>query len=84
MEVYLNIAETGIGIFGSERRNKAVFRAMTRRASTPTDMGRIAALQPLTKKRAAIDPHGFVRSHGNTLARRVGTVREDGLDGYLG
>jgi len=38
---------------------------------------------PLPKKRAAIAPRGFVRRHGNTLSRRVSTVRTQGLDGCL-
>ena len=82
MEVYLNIAETGIGTYGA---NAGAMRYFGHDAShlTPTEAGRIAAVLPLPKKRAAIDPHGFVRSHGNTLARRVGTVRGDGLDSCL-
>ncbi|WP_242095571.1 MULTISPECIES: monofunctional biosynthetic peptidoglycan transglycosylase [unclassified Sphingomonas] len=82
MEVYLNIAETGIGTYGA---NAAAMRYFGHDAShlTPTEAGRIAAVLPLPKKRAAIDPHGFVRSHGNTLARRVATVRGDRLDACL-
>ncbi len=82
MEVYLNIAETGIGTYGA---NAGAMRYFGHDASTltPTEAGRIAAVLPLPKKRAAIDPHGFVRRHGDTLARRVGTVRGDGLDGCL-
>jgi len=33
--------------------------------------------------RDAIDPHGFVRRHGNVLTRWVGVVRNDGLDSCL-
>jgi monofunctional biosynthetic peptidoglycan transglycosylase len=82
MEVYLNIAETGIGTYGA---NAAAQRYFGHSAAhlTPTEAGRIAAVLPLPKKRAAIDPHGFVRRHGNTLSRYVGTVRRDGLDACL-
>ena len=82
MEVYLNIAETGIGTYGA---NAGAMRYFGHDAShlTPTEAGRIAAVLPLPKKRAAIDPHGFVRRHGDTLARRVGTVRANGLDACL-
>jgi monofunctional biosynthetic peptidoglycan transglycosylase len=51
---------------------------------TPTEAGRIAAVLPLPKKRAVVDPHGFVRRHGNVLARYVGVVRRAGLDRCLG
>ena len=50
---------------------------------TPTEAGRIAAVLPLPKKRAAIDPHGFVRRHGNALARYSKVVRNDDLDGCV-
>lgn len=82
MEVYLNVAETGIGTYGA---NAAAMRYFGHDASqlSPTEAGRIAAVLPLPKKRAAIDPHGFVRRHGDALARYVGVVRRDGLDACL-
>ncbi len=82
MEVYLNIAETGIGTYGA---NAGAIRYFNHNASrlSPTEAGRIAAVLPLPKKRAAIAPRGFVRKHGNTLSRRVSTVRSEGLDGCL-
>lgn len=80
MEVYLNIAETGIGTYGA---NAGAIRYFNHDASrlSATEAGRIAAVLPLPKKRAAIAPRGFVRRHGNTLSRRVSTVRTQGLDG---
>ncbi len=82
MEVYLNVAETGIGTYGA---NAGSIRYFGHDAShlSPTEAGRIAAVLPLPKKRAAIDPQGFVRRHGNALARYVNVVRVDGLDGCL-
>ncbi len=82
MEVYLNIAETGIGTYGA---NAGAIRYFNHDASrlSPTEAARIAAVLPLPKKRAAIAPRGFVRKHGNTLSRRVSTVRSEGLDGCL-
>lgn len=79
MEVYLNIAETGIGTYGA---NAGAIRYFGHNAShlTPTEAGRIAAVLPLPKKRAAIDPHGFVRRHGNAISRYVNIVRNDALD----
>ncbi|MDF0489331.1 monofunctional biosynthetic peptidoglycan transglycosylase [Sphingomonas sp. H39-1-10] len=82
MEVYLNVAETGIGTYGV---NAGAMRYFHHDASslTPAEAGRIAAVLPQPKKRAAIDPHGFVRRHGNALSRRVGVVRSGGLDACL-
>jgi monofunctional biosynthetic peptidoglycan transglycosylase len=82
MEVYLNVAETGIGTYGADAAAIRYFHHDASRLS-PTEAGRIAAVLPLPKKRAAIDPRGFVRRHGNTLARYVGTVRRSGLDRCL-
>ena len=82
MEVYLNVAETGIGTYGADAAALRYFGHDATRLS-PTEAGRIAAVLPLPKKRAAIDPRGFVRRHGNTLARYVGTVRRAGLDSCL-
>ena len=44
---------------------------------------RIAAVLPLPKKRAAIDPGGFTRRYGNNIARRSAVVANDGLDSCL-
>jgi monofunctional biosynthetic peptidoglycan transglycosylase len=82
MEVYLNVAETGIGTYGA---NAAAFRYFNHDASrlSPAEAGRIAAVLPLPKKRAAISPTGFVRRHGNVITRYVGVVRRSGLDACL-
>ena len=82
MEVYLNIAETGIGTYGANAGAQRYFGHDASRLSA-IEAARIAAVLPLPKKRGAVDPHGFVRRHGNALARYVGVVRRDGLDGCL-
>ncbi len=82
MEVYLNVAETGIGTYGADAAAIRYFHHDASRLS-PTEAGRIAAVLPLPKKRAAIDPRGFVRRHGNALARYVGVVKRGGLDNCL-
>jgi monofunctional biosynthetic peptidoglycan transglycosylase len=82
MEVYLNVAETGIGTYGVNAGSIRYFGHDASRLS-PSEAGRIAAVLPLPKKRAAIAPQGFTRRHGNTITRRVGVVRNDGLDGCL-
>ena len=82
MEVYLNVAETGIGTYGANAGAQRYFRHDASRL-TPIEAARIAAVLPLPKKRAATDPGGFTRRHGNRIARWVGTVRREGLDGCL-
>lgn len=82
MEVYLNLAETGIGTYGVEAAAERYFHHGAGRLS-PTEAARIAAILPQPKKRAAVDPHGAVRRHGNRLARYEGVVRGSGLDGCL-
>ena len=82
MEVYLNIAETGIGTYGANAGAQRYFGHDAARLS-PVEAGRIAAVLPLPKKRAAIAPRGFVRRHGDRLARWVGVVRREGLDSCL-
>jgi monofunctional glycosyltransferase len=83
MEVYLNIAETGIGTYGVNAGSLRYF-GHDAAEMTPTEAARIAAVLPLPKKREAIAPRGFVKRHGNRLARTVGVVRRDALDGCLG
>ncbi len=82
MEVYLNVAETGIGTYGA---NAGAMRYFGHDASTlsPAEAGRIAAILPLPKKRDAVDPRGFTRRHGNAIIRWVGVIRNDGQDSCL-
>ena len=82
MEVYLNIAETGIGTYGANAGAQRYFGHDATRLSA-LEAGRIAAVLPLPKRREAVEPRGFVRRHGNRLARYVGVVRREGLDSCL-
>ena len=79
MEVYLNVAETGIGTYGvnagSERYYGHDASAMSRQ-----EAARIAAVLPLPKERGAIAPKGFTRRYGNSITARIGVVARDGLD----
>jgi monofunctional biosynthetic peptidoglycan transglycosylase len=79
MEVYLNVAETGIGTYGVNAGAQRYFNhdaaAMSR-----VEAARIAAVLPLPKKRGATAPKGFTRRYGNAIAARIGVVARDGLD----
>ena len=82
MEVYLNLAETGLGTYGANAGAMRYFRHDAARLST-AEAARIAAVLPLPKKRAAIAPSGFTRRYGNMIQRRIGQVRRYGLDSCL-
>ena len=79
MEVYLNVAETGIGTYGANAGAERYF-GHDASALSAAEAARIAAVLPLPKKRGAIAPKGFTRRYGNTIAARIGQVRRDGLD----
>ncbi len=82
MEVYLNIAETGIGTYGANAGAQRYF-GHDASALSATEAARIAAVLPLPKKRGAVAPKGFTRRYGNTISARIGQVRRDGLDACI-
>jgi monofunctional biosynthetic peptidoglycan transglycosylase len=79
MEVYLNLAETGIGTYGVNAASQRYF-GHDADAMSATEAARIAAVLPLPKERGAIAPKGFTRRYGNTIAARIPVVARDGLD----
>ena len=79
MEVYLNVAETGIGTYGVEAGARRYF-GKPAAALTPLEAARMAAALPLPKERSVKNPRGWLARHGNTLSARIGQVRRDGLD----
>jgi len=79
MEVYLNVAETGIGTYGAESGAQRYYKKSAASLS-PTEAARIAAALPAPKRRAVTGATGFTRRHGNVIAARIGVVRRDGLD----
>lgn len=83
MEVYLNVAETGIGTYGVEAGSRRYF-GHGAGSMTTSEAARIAAVLPLPKKRAGIAPSGFTRRYGNTIRSRIGVIRREGLDSCLG
>ena len=79
MEVYLNVAETGIGTYGATAGAERYFGKSAARLS-PDEASRMAAALPSPKKRAVKNPGGWLARHGNSIERRIGIVRRDGLD----
>ena len=82
MEVYLNVAETGIGTYGVEAGAQRYFDHSAARLSR-TEAARMAAALPLPKERPVVNPSGFTRRYGNTIQSRIGVVRRDGLDSCI-
>ncbi len=79
MEVYLNLAETGIGTYGVNAGSMRYY-GHDASAMSETEAARISAILPLPKKRGAVAPVGFTRKYGGIIASRIGTVSRDGLD----
>ena len=82
MEVYLNVAETGIGTYGVEAGSQRYFDHSAARL-TRDEASRMAAALPLPKERPVVSPSGFTRRYGNTIEARIGVVRRDGLDSCI-
>ncbi|MEC9110604.1 MAG: monofunctional biosynthetic peptidoglycan transglycosylase, partial [Pseudomonadota bacterium] len=79
MEVYLNVAETGIGTYGVEAGAQRYFDKPAA-SLTPLEAARMAAALPLPKERSVKNPRGWLARHGNTISSRIGAVGRDGLD----
>ncbi|MBA3055459.1 MAG: monofunctional biosynthetic peptidoglycan transglycosylase [Sphingomonadales bacterium] len=79
MEVYLNVAETGIGTYGVEAGAQRYYRHSAAHLSA-VEAARIAAALPAPKKREVIGATGFTRRHGNAIAARSAVVRRADFD----
>ena len=79
MEVYLNVAETGIGTYGVEAGAQRYYNKSAARLSR-VEAARIAAGLPAPKRRAVTGATGFTRRHGNAIAARSSVVRNEALD----
>lgn len=82
MEVYLNVAETGIGTYGVQAGAIRYFHHGAQSLSR-VEAARLAAILPLPKKRGAVAPKGFTRRYGNSISARIGVVERDALDRCL-
>jgi monofunctional biosynthetic peptidoglycan transglycosylase len=79
MEVYLNVAETGIGTYGVEAGAQRYYRHSAAKLSN-VEAARIAAALPSPKRRSVVNARGFTRRHGNAIAARSNVVRTSALD----
>ena len=79
MEVYLNVAETGLGTYGMEAGAQRYF-GKSAASLTPLEAARMAAALPQPKQRAVRNPSGWLARPGNTISARIGSIARDGLD----
>jgi len=77
VEVYLNVAEFGEGIFGVEAASRHYF-GVSADALSPTQAARLAAILPAPKLRSASAPSEFVRRRAAAIADGAATIRRDG------
>jgi len=82
MEVYLNIAEMGPGIYGVDAAAKHYF-GVPAAALTPQQASRIAAILPQPIKRDAAAPGRYVKRYARKIERRARVVRNEGIDSCL-
>lgn len=77
MEVYLNVAEMGPGVFGAEAAARHWF-GKSAADLTLAEASRIAAILPNPKERSASRPSGFVSGRARAAAAGAETLRAEG------
>ena len=82
MEVYLNIAEMGPGIYGVDAAAKHYFGS-TAAKLTPRQAARLVTILPQPIKRDASDLHGANRRHARAIEKRIRVVRRESIDSCL-
>lgn len=73
IEVYLNIAELGPGLFGAEAASRAYFRKGAA-ALSDDEAARLAAILPAPRSWSAEHPGPYVRTRAQILRKRVGQL----------
>ncbi|MBV7264970.1 monofunctional biosynthetic peptidoglycan transglycosylase [Erythrobacter ani] len=79
MEVYLNVAETGIGTYGAEAGARRYF-GKSAASLTADEASRMAVALPSPKTRSVKNPGGWLARYGNTIEARMNVVKGDALD----
>jgi monofunctional biosynthetic peptidoglycan transglycosylase len=78
MEVYLNVAEWGPGIYGAQAASERYF-GVDAADLTPSQASRLAAILPSPLKWKAVHPGRYVARRSRRIVAASGTVRADGL-----
>ncbi|MDQ3160982.1 MAG: monofunctional biosynthetic peptidoglycan transglycosylase [Pseudomonadota bacterium] len=79
LEVYLNIAEFGDGVYGAQAAARNFFRKDAARL-TADEAARLAAVLPSPKRYSAANPGPYVRRRANAIQRQM---RQIGGPAYL-
>jgi monofunctional biosynthetic peptidoglycan transglycosylase len=82
MEVYLNIAEFGRGVFGVEAASRHYFDKPASKL-TRVEAARLAAILPQPIKRDAASPGRYTKRYANRIAGRTRVVANEGLDNCI-
>ena len=77
LEVYLNVAEFGTGVFGVQAAAQHYF-GVDAGALTPTQAARLAAVLPDPQNRDAANPSSFVRRRTRSIISGAETIAADG------
>ncbi|NOC84738.1 monofunctional biosynthetic peptidoglycan transglycosylase [Ruegeria sp. HKCCD6428] len=77
LEVYLNVAETGNGVFGVEAASQRYFNTSAAKL-TSVQAARIAAILPSPRNRSVTDPTARTRRRAASILDGAATIRADG------
>lgn len=77
LEVYLNVAEFGEGVFGVEAAARTYFRVGPEELSA-MQAARLAAVLPNPKQRSATAMTSFMQKRARSIADGAATIRADG------
>ncbi|MEY8842008.1 monofunctional biosynthetic peptidoglycan transglycosylase [Cribrihabitans sp. XS_ASV171] len=77
LEVYLNVAEMGEGVFGVEAAARKAF-GVSAAELTPTQAARLAAVLPNPRERSAANPTPALRKRAAAIMDGAATIRADG------
>jgi monofunctional biosynthetic peptidoglycan transglycosylase len=78
IELYLNVAEWGDGLFGAEAAAQGRF-GKSAKDLTKKEAALLAAVLPSPNKWRAVNPGPYVRGRAVTLRKRLDIVKRDGL-----
>ncbi len=77
LEVYLNVAEMGEGVFGVEAAARHWF-GVPAAELTPAQAARLAAILPAPRDRSPVEPTAFLRRRAAAILDGAETIRRDG------
>jgi monofunctional biosynthetic peptidoglycan transglycosylase len=83
MEVYLNVAEFGIGVYGAEAASLHYFGHSAAKL-TRSEAARLAAVLPSPIKRDATNPRGYTKRYARRIERWIRIIDREGFDACLG